>query len=152
MVFHEDSAELAAITSMNLQLEGVDIRLEASPPNLRGLSHREWGDHTQSMAILLETANLSHGRLKGRPSAALVVEGKDENYLRAAKLGMLFVPYNKQGIPLGERIYRHLTSVKALVLALQEINPEKRLTFTDYPNPQIVLDQGIGALLHPPKN
>jgi len=151
MVFHEDSAELAAITSMNLQLEDVDIRLEASPPNLRGLSHREWGDHTQSMAILLETANLSHGRLKGRPSATLVVEGKDENYLRAAKLGMLFVPYDKQGIPLRERVYRHLTSVRSLTLGLQEIHPEKRVTFTTYPNAQIILDHGTGALLHPPQ-
>jgi len=150
LVFHEKGAELAAITSLNLQLEGVDIRLEASPPNLRGLSHREWGDHSRAMAVLLETANLSHGRLKGRSSAALVVEGKDENYLRAAKLGLLFVPYDRQGIPLKERVFRHLASIKALVLALQEIHPERRVTFTNYPNPQIILDQGIGALLHPP--
>ncbi|MFC2163419.1 succinylglutamate desuccinylase/aspartoacylase family protein [Acidobacteriota bacterium] len=151
MVFHENSAELAAIASMNLQLEGVDISLEASPSNLRGLSHREWGDHTQAMAILLETANLSHGRLKGRSSATLVVEGKDDNYLRAAKLGLLFVPYDRRGISLKERASRHLASVKALILALQEIHPEKRVTFADYPDAQVIRDQGLGALLHPPQ-
>jgi len=151
MVFHEDCAELAAITSMDLQLEGVNLSLEASPPTLRGLSHREWGDHTQAMAILLETANCSHGRLKGRPSASLVVEGKDENYLRAAKLGLLFVPYDKEGIPLSARVYRHLVSIKALVQGLQEIDPGKQVAFIDYPNAQILLDKGLAALLHPPQ-
>ena len=150
MVFHENSAELAAISSLNLQLEGVNLSLESSPPNLRGLSHREWGDHTQAKAVLLETANCSHGRLKGRPSARLVVEGKDKNYLKAASLGRLFVSYDPDGIPLRKRVYRHLVSVKALALALQEMHPEKSLVFIHYPNTSIILEQGLGAQLRPP--
>jgi hypothetical protein len=151
IVFHENSAELAAIASMNLQMEGIDIRLEASPPSLRGLSHREWGDHTQSLAILLETANVSHGRLKGKPSEALIIEGKDQNYVKASKLGMLFVPYSKEGIPLNERVGRHLAAVDALVQGLQELDQDLTVDINNFPSAQMVTERGIGLYLHPPK-
>lgn len=59
IVFHPNSAELAAFAQMELQLYGFDLRLEASPANLRGLSHREWGDQAGIKAILLETVNAS---------------------------------------------------------------------------------------------
>jgi predicted deacylase len=151
IVFHENSAELAAIASMELQMESMDIRMEASPPSLRGLSHREWGDITQSMAILLETANASHGRLKGKPSEALIIEGKDPNYVKASKLGMLFVPYSEEGIPIKERVARHLAAVSALVKGLREINPELAIDIGNFPPAHTVNDQGIGLYLHPPK-
>jgi hypothetical protein len=151
IVFHENSAELAAIASMGLQLEGTDIRMEASPPSLRGLSHREWGDYTQSMAILLETANASHGRLKGKPSEALIVEGKDQNYVKAYKLGKLFVPYSEEGIPLKERVARHLAAVNVLVSGLQELNPELTIDIDNFPPAKTVNERGIGHFLHSPK-
>ena len=151
IVFHENSAELAAIASMELQMEDIDIRMEASPPSLRGLSHREWGDHTSSMAILLETANVSHGRLKGKPSEVLIVEGKDPNYVKASKLGMLFVPYSEDGIPLKERVARHLAAVNALVSGLRELNPDHAIHIGNFPPAQTVNKRGIGLYLHPPK-
>ena len=72
IVFHENSAEVAAVAQMNLQFDDLDLRLEASPLNLRGLSHREWGDAAGIMALLIETPNPVQGRLKGRPTAELV--------------------------------------------------------------------------------
>ena len=151
IVFHENSAELAAITLMTLQMEGVDIRLEASPPNLRGLSHREWGDFAQTRAILLETANTSHGRLKGKPSPTLIIEGKDKNYTKAAELGRLFVPFDEDGIPLKRRVSRHLASLKALVSGLYELCPELLIEIQNVPLPADVEKSGIGAFLTPPK-
>jgi hypothetical protein len=151
IVFHENSAELAAIASMELQMEGIEIRMEASPPSLRGLSHREWGDFTDSMAILLETANASHGRLKGRPTEALIVEGKDPNYEKASRLGMLFVPYSEEGISLNERVARHLAAVSALIAGLRELDPDQAIEITDYPPVQTVEERGLGLYLHPPK-
>jgi len=50
----------------------------------------------------------------------------------------------------GQSAEVQLASVKALALGLQEIHPEKRVTFTDYPNTQVILDHGPGAMLHPP--
>jgi hypothetical protein len=150
-VFHENSAELAAIASMELQMEGVDIRMEASPPSLRGLSHREWGDFTESKAILLETANASHGRLKGRPTEALIVEGKDSNYVKASQLGMLFVPYSEDGIHIDERVARHLAAVSALIGGLEELNPDQAIDVSSFPPAPTVNERGLGFFLSPPK-
>ncbi len=151
IVFHENSSELAAITMMTLQIEGVDIRLEASPPKLRGLSHREWGDFAKTRAILMETANASHGRLKGKPSAALIIEGKDKNYQKAARLGLLFIPFDKDGIPLKLRVARHLASIRALVSGLHELHPDLLIQIQNIPSPTDVEKAGIGAFLRPPK-
>ncbi|HDZ25991.1 hypothetical protein LCGC14_1614220 [marine sediment metagenome] len=150
IVFHENSADLAALALMELQIEGFEFRLEASPLNLRGLSHREWGDHAQIMAILLESANASHGRLKGKTSPALIVEGKDKNYTKAAKLGRLFVPYDEDGIPLKLRVARHLAAVKSILSNLEELYPEKRIEIKNMPSSSELKKVGIGPFLNPP--
>ena len=150
IVFHENSADLAALALMELQIEGFEFRMEASPINLRGLSHREWGDHAQIMAILLESANASHGRLKGKTSPALIVEGKDKNYMKAAKLGRLFVPYGEDGIPLKLRVARHLAAVKSILSNLEELYPEKRIEIKNMPSSSELKKVGIGPFLNPP--
>ncbi len=129
IVFHEASAETAALAQINLQAEGLELRLEASPPNLRGLSHREWGDVAGIEAILVETPNPVQGRLRGRTSADLVVEGKDKDYLRAAGLGLLFITYDESGIPLSERVTRHLAAIRAILESHNELEPDKVVEF-----------------------
>ncbi len=150
IVFHENSAELAALAVLDLQMEGFEIRLEASPSNLRGLSHREWGDNTGIKALLLETPNASHGRLKGRPSSSLIVDGRDKFYARAARFGWLFVPYGEEGIPLSQRVARHLAALGALLGSLAELEPDKTIELERMPPPAEVQKKGLGAFLHPP--
>ena len=151
IVFHDNSAELAATALMKLELEGLDFRLEASPPNLRGLSHREWGDHSPARALLLETANVSQGRLRGKTSARLVVEGRDPNYRRADRRGLLFVPYGEEGIPLRLRVSRHLAAVRAILAAWDELEPQRPVGVNGLPAAADVARDGPGAFLHPPK-
>ncbi|MFC2166594.1 succinylglutamate desuccinylase/aspartoacylase family protein [Acidobacteriota bacterium] len=151
IVFHENSAEIASIAFMELQLSNLEFRLEASPPNLRGLSHREWGDHAKVKAVLLETANASHGRLKGKPSASLITEGRDKNYVKADRLGRLFVPFEEEGIPLKLRVARHLVSIEALISALQEEDSTKILILFGLPAAERIKIEGIGHFLTPPK-
>jgi len=151
IVFHENSAEVAALASMKLQIEGLEFRLEASPPNLRGLSHREWGDSANTKAILLESANVSHGRLKGKPSASLILEGKDKNYCKAARLGRLFVPFDEKGIPLKQRVSRHLAAVYALLSSLEDIEPNLAIRLDRSPSADQVRKIGIGPFLSPPR-
>src|SRR3546814_19663637 len=91
--------------------------VQASPRNLRGLSHREFGDHTEANAILSETANPAMGRFRGALSPELVVDGVDPNYVRAAGLGRLFVPFGAEGHPLTERTARHVATFEELVNA-----------------------------------
>ena len=147
IVFHENSSELAAMAALDLQGEGFEIRLEASPVNLRGLSHREWGDHAGIKAILLETPNASHGRLKGQPSSSLVVDGKDKFYARASRLGRLFVPYGEEGIPLAHRVARHLAAFEAVLRGLGDLEPEKAVTVDGVPPFAEVLEKGPGEFL-----
>jgi len=151
IVFHDNSAELAALALMELQLEGFEFRLESSPPNLRGLSHREWGDYAKVRAILLETANASHGRFKGKPSASLIVNGKDKNYVKAAKLGRLFVPFDEKGIPLKLRVARHLAAINALLSSLKELAPSIVVELEKMPPPSLVKKEGIGCYLRAQK-
>jgi hypothetical protein len=147
IVFHENSAELAATAQMELQAEGFEFRLEASPLNLRGLSHREWGDAAKIKAILMETPNASHGRLKGKPSVSLVVDGKDKFYEKASRLGRLFVPYGPEGIPLKDRVARHIAGLAAVLSSLKELEPEKAVLIEGLPPAVEVRARGIGAFL-----
>jgi hypothetical protein len=151
MVFHENTAELAATALMELQMDGVDLRLENSPENLRGLSHREWGDASGIYSILLETANPAQGRLKGRPSQALITEGRDTNYQTAARLGRLFIPFDKKGVPLKVRVSRHLAAVKAVLDNLSMLYPDKSVGLEGFPAPDKVSAAGIGVWLREPK-
>ncbi len=151
IVFHQKSAELAAMTLMALELADLTFRLEESPPNLRGLSHREWGDHAGVFAFLFETANVSHGRLKGRPSAALITEGQDPNYVKAARLGRLFVDFDEEGIPLRQRVSRHVAALRALLDSWKELYPEKPLDVHGWPDAAAIASTGVGPFLHPPK-
>ena len=147
IVFHENSAELAALAALDLQAEGMEVRLEASPVNLRGLSHREWGDHAGIKALLLETPNASHGRLKGRPSSSLVVDGKDKFYAKAARLGRLFTPYGDEGIPLADRVARHLAALESIVRNLGDLAPDRAIALENAPPFSEVREKGLGAFL-----
>ena len=55
------------------------------------------GDYSNTMAILMESANASQGRIRGRTDETLVLKGKDKMYVKAAELGRLYVPFNENG-------------------------------------------------------
>ena len=130
IVAHERAMPLAVAVVMNLELRGIKIALEPSPANLHGLTHRELGDHTGALAVLMETANPAQGRLRGRTTADLIVEGKDKMYVRAKKAGRLFVDFDEGGHPLDrERVARHLAGIEEFLKAFQEANPAKPVEF-----------------------
>jgi hypothetical protein len=147
IVFHQRARELAAWAALALQAEGIDISLEPSPVNYRGLSHRELGDYTDAFAILMETACVAQGRLRGRTNADLVLSGDDPYYHEAAKRGYVRVPYPGNGIPLEVRVGRHLSGIQVLVNALGELHPDKRVDISGIPKMEEVVEQGVGAFL-----
>ena len=147
LVAHERAMELAAMVVMELEFEGVPIRLEPSPVNLRGLSHREWGDRTDVLAILLETCNASAGRFRGRTDEALIHTGEDKAYEKAAGLGRLYVPWESYDKRFAERVARHVTSVRLLADNLEYVRDGKGVTIEGWPSYQALSDQGVGAFL-----
>lgn len=62
IVAHEKSMELAVAAALDLSAMGIALKLEFSPPTMRGLSHREWGDGTAALPVLLETVNPGKGK------------------------------------------------------------------------------------------
>lgn len=134
IVAHDRAMDIAAEATMNLQLDGVQMGLEPSPQKLRGLSHRELGDATDTLAILMETSNPAQGRLRGATSAELVLTGKDKMYVQAAKLGRLFVPIDENGHPLSERVARHIAATDELIKVYNKKHPSRKLVLTNVPS------------------
>ncbi len=149
IVAHEGAEDLAAMTVMDLDMEDIRMRLEKSPLTFYGLSHREWGDYSDTMAVLMETANPSQGRLRGRTDEALVLTGQDALYVRAAELGRLYVPYDDEGHPLEERVGRHLSSLAALFRNMEFVGDGEPFVIEEVPSFDEVMANGVGYYLNP---
>mgnify|MGYP000847520868 FL=1 len=149
IVAHPKAMQLASDTVLGLEMQDIKISLEPSPVNLRGLTHRELGDFTDTLPLLMETANASQGRLRGRTDEALVLTGKDKWYVRAAKLGRLYVPYDENGHPIEERVGRHVTAIAEIINSWNWEHPETPLEFDNIPSYEDLLNKGLGAYLLP---
>ena len=147
IVAHERAGDLASMAVMDLQMEGLEYNLEMSPPTFHGLTHREWGDYSDTLAILMEATNACQGRLRGRTDEALALSGKDKMYVKAAQLGKLYVPYDKNGHPIEERVGRHLTAIVTLMNNFNMFYPEKTVEFTGIPSYQEINEKGYGSYL-----
>ena len=90
LVSHPRGLEIAAAAVIELETMGIDMKLEQSREEFRGLSHREIGDHTQALSFLLETPNPGQ-------------EGGD--------------PVNDPAHPLYARVGIHLECIHALLSA-----------------------------------
>jgi hypothetical protein len=148
VVAHERAMPLAVDVVMSLELRDIRIGLEPSPRNLRGLTHREIGDHTEALAVLMETANPAQGRLRGKTSAELILTGKDRMYIKAYGAGRLYVPFDEKGHPLQGRVFRHLAGVEELLTTLSTQHPDRPIAFQRYPPPEQIAEKGIGAFLN----
>lgn len=152
MCVHEDAMDLSAYAVMLLEMEGVTIRLEASPKNLRGLSHREWGNFTDTKAILIESTSPMHGPLHGPATTDLILTAKDEVYEWASRIGRTVQKHTAAGVPIEVRVGRHATSVMAIAEALSDLEPENAVSITGIPSYQEFVDNGVGEYLKPVPN
>jgi hypothetical protein len=151
IVASEASQDVASMAIVSLQIDGWDFSLEPSPYGFHGLSHREWTDHTNTRPILLETANPVMGRLRGRTSAELAIVGKDEQYVAAAREGLLYVPFDSEGIPIERRVARHLAAIAAIVDAYNTLLPERIIEAGGWPDPAVLVEDGLGRYLASPR-
>jgi len=149
IVAHERAMPLASQVVLGLEFLDVKIGLEPSPKKLRGLSHRELGDATDTLAVLMETANPSQGRLRGRTDEALVLTGRDPYYVKAQKLGRLYVPFDEKGHPIQERVARHLAGISEFAFALSSERPDRPLELSGVPEYPELIEKGLGAFLKP---
>lgn len=122
-VAHERATAMASMGVLELQLAGVPMSLEPSPVNLHGLTHRELGDYTNTLALLMETGNPAQGRLHGKIDENLILTGEDKCYEKAEQLGYLYVPYpdKKTSLTLELRVGRHIQSITEYMKAFTDM-------------------------------
>lgn len=148
IVTHEKGKDIAASALFTLELENLQYALEMSPPNFRGLSHREWGDWSPVFPFLMETSNPIQGRLRGRTNADLILQGVDHRYFEAAQLGTMRITYDLAGEPLAMRVGRHLRGLQAVFGAFTETFPEKHLVIDNIPSYEDIVREGVGNYLN----
>ena len=147
IVAHENAMDIAAMASVELQVRGHNFRLEPSPQNFHGLSHRELGDFTGTKAVLCESVGALQGRIRGPTNSDLVIGSKDDCYHKAAELGRLAVDFPTEGIPLEVRVGRHLETVKVICETLSQFEPEKSISYSHVPNFEELNEHGVGFFL-----
>ena len=122
----EPAMTLASTGILNIQLAGIVMSLEPSPTNLRGLTHRELTDYTDTYALLMETGNPSQGRLRGATTEELALTGKDPCYAKAAELGLLYIDYSRGEVTIEERVGRHCQGCIEYINALNTVETEDK--------------------------
>lgn len=123
-VAHDRAMTIASEGVLELQLEGISMSLEPSPTTLRGLTHRELGDFTDTYALLMEVGNPVQGRLRGCTDEDLILTGEDPCYAIAQDLGLLYVDYSSGNFPIELRVGRHLAGIEAFVEAYNNNSEE----------------------------
>ncbi len=115
VVAHQKALDLGAEAVIRLQLDGISMRLDSSPPQMYGISHREWGDNSNALAILMETVNPAQGPKSGDATEETIVLGRDGN-------------------PLAERVARHAAALQVLFQVYTEQNPKRPIIMGGIPD------------------
>jgi len=154
IVAHQKGLDLAALASMIISSDdGFAIGVEASPEALRGLSHREIGDHTRAVSLLLEAPEPFLDATRGRTNRELLLTGKDEFVVRAGKHGLLFEKIDEKGWPIDGRVGRHTATIKRIIEVWSESEPDKAVVLAGgVPGFKEVVGNGTGFYLHDPKS
>lgn len=147
LVAHEKGLEIASEALFELEMEDLSYSFEPSPVKLRGLTHRELGDHTQTIPFLIETANVAQGRLRGKTTEEMITKGIDAAYLKAVATGLLKVPYSEKGISLEIRCGRHLSAIIHLTNAFNSSHPEQKILFSGLPTYTELIHSSISNYL-----
>ncbi len=152
IVAHQKGQDLAAMASMSISAaEGFSIGVEYSPLALHGLSHREIGDHSDAISLLLEAPEPFLDATRGRTDRALLLTGKDDFVVRAGKHGLLFEKIDEKGWPIDVRVGRHTSTLLQIFELWSGEKPERAVEMTGVPRYAEVIEKGIGAFLKDPK-
>ncbi len=150
IVTHPKDMNLAAMTSMILTDEEFKMGMEKSPAELRGLSHREIGDHTAALPLLFESPEPFLDATRGRTDAKLLLEGKDEFVVKAGRHGLLFEKIDAKGWPIDVRVGRHTSAILQTFDVWTQDHPDKPVILKNIPKYAEVIAKGTGAFLRDP--
>lgn len=177
MVAHQRAEGIVSWAELLHSDDDIRIATETSSMQLRGLSHREWGDTTDALSVLFETANVAMGRMKGKTTEEQIVTGYDGAYVRVmhiqralnARLAaraaaadeagrmvtersrrILAVEIPDTGISMDERVGRHLQSTLRVVESYNDEMFDLPIVISGVPGIRDMRTVGIGEFLHGP--
>lgn len=153
IVTHEKGEAVAAMTSMTLTAELFDVPLsmEFSPKALRGLSHREIGDHSDAMSLLVESAEPMLDRIRGITDEYLLMTGKDEFVMKAGEHRLLYSPIDERGWPIDVRVGRHSSTFQTMLQFFSSMYPDNQIIISGIPGYKEIIANSLGTYLHNPQ-
>jgi hypothetical protein len=151
IVTHEKGRELATLVSMMLtDSEGFKIGTEFSPKNLHGLSHREVGDFSDAISLLVEAPEPFLDATRGRTDAELLLTGKDEFVMKAGQHGLLFEKIDEKGWPISVRVGRHASTLLQIMECWTQDHADRGLVCLNMPRYADIVANGVGFYLKDP--
>jgi hypothetical protein len=125
VVANPKNLETAAAAVLDIEGQGLTMKLEPSSEGFRGLSHREWGDWTAAQAFLFET-----------PSPSMVANTAEVDFVDDPKL------------PLSKRVAGQLASFAAVLAAYNaDAPPAASVSVGGIPTMAEMNGTGVGAFL-----
>jgi hypothetical protein len=151
IVAPEKSIRIATMASLTVKArEKFDNHVEPSPSGFRGLSHREIGDHADTMPFLLEAPLPFLDQPTGPKTVDLLMDGKDPFLLSLSKKKKLFVPYDETGWPMEKRVGQHCSVVLELIRQFSRKFPDRTIKLRNVPRYADVVKNGVGHYYHDP--
>jgi hypothetical protein len=153
LVAHDRGFDVASMVSMTLTADTFDvpIGMEFSPSALRGLSHRDIGDHSNAASFLVEVAEPMLDRIRGVTDEKLLMEGKDIFVIKAGEHGLLYAPMDTNGWPIEKRVARHVATTTRLIEMYSMMHPDQEILVEGIPTYQELLNN-LGAYYRNPAN
>ncbi len=129
--------------------EGFESHVESSPPNFRGLSHREVSDHSDSLIFLLEAPSVHMDQISGPKTHDLLVIGKDPFIKYADTKGLLYAPIDDIGWTLERRVGQHSSVALEVLNQFNKKHPERAI-IAQAPKYAEIMEKGMGAFFSDP--
>ena len=152
-VAHQRAEDITMMAAMELTGNGIfDMKYETSPKSLKGFTHREWGDYSDTLAVLMETPEPFIDRIVGPITEDLMMTGKDRFLSFAGDKGLTYVKYSEENDyswPMEVRVGRHLTGAHKVMEYMGMFYPDKEIIAT-WPSYEELVEKGVGAFLHDP--
>jgi hypothetical protein len=124
LVCHQKGLEIGAFSVMEMEDMGIPMKLEESSVEFRGLSHREIGDHSDSISFLSESPN---------PGQERIGDNKDV--------------INDPDFPLKHRVGMHLELIKKLFSTYNLFNGVQ-IEVENLPEYDVLMEKDVGYFLN----
>ncbi|MDH7511866.1 MAG: succinylglutamate desuccinylase/aspartoacylase family protein [Clostridiales bacterium] len=151
IVAPEKSLRIATMAALTVKAkEGFDSHVEPSPVGFRGLSHREIGDHAETLPFLLEAPIPFLDQPTGPKTEKFLLDGKDPFLLSLARKKKLFVPYDESGWPVEKRVGQHCSLTMEILRQHAKRVPDRAVEVRGVPRYADIVKNGVGSYFHDP--